>query len=490
MPSIKEALDAAFQPKSIAIIGASNDMTKLGAADLRKLIEFGYKGKLFPVNAKEDMVQGYKAYKSVLDIPEPVDRAVVILPTKWVPQVVQECAEKGVKVVQIYSAGFGEFGEHGKELEWKMLAAAQKHGMRLIGPNCIGTYCPAGGITFSKSKQPIPGSIAFISQSGGLAHDIVSHGGIHGIYYSKVISVGNCIDLDHSDFVEYLANDPDTKAIGMYMESIRDGKRFMEVLKKTTPRKPVVILKGGRTESGNQSVASHTGNLAGSYDIWEALFEQTGAIPVRSLEEMLTALHCLQNLRPIPDGKIAMVGNGGGATVLATDVCEEAGLELAQLKETSIEKLHELGAAEFGRNINPIDLPVRALTAHEGKRFTQILDTFVKDDQVSHILFHVNLIPLANYMNLPEVLRNMFEPLHFIQESGKNVVAVLRTNGDAELMKAKLNASAAYLQPRGIPVFSTIEQALFGIRIMVEQGKRSAEGGPYELSKRPKTTVK
>jgi acetyl-CoA synthetase (ADP-forming) len=489
MPSIRESLDAAFKPEAIAIIGASNNMSKLGASDLRRLIEFGYKGRIYPVNPKEDIVQGYKAFKSVLDIPEPVDRAVIILPTKYVPDAVKECAEKGIKVVQIYSAGFGEFGDEGKALEREMLATAQRYEMRIIGPNCIGTYCPAGGLSFTKSKQPVHGSIAFISQSGGIAHDIVSHGSIQGIYYSKVISVGNCIDLDHSDFVEYLAQDPETKAIGMYVESIKDGKRFMDVLKRTTLHKPVVILKGGRTESGIQSVASHTGNLAGNYNIWEALFEQTGAIAVKSLEEMITALNCIQNLRNNPNGNIALVGNGGGATVLATDVCEEVGLGFAQLSDRSVEKLHEMQVAESGRNVNPVDLPARELTAEEGKRFINILETFVKDGNVPYLVFHINLIPLSNNMNLQEILRKMFEPLDFINQTNTNVIGVLRTDGDSELIKTKLEASRFFLQPKGIPVFSTIEQALFGISLMVEQGKRAVEGGFYEHSGESKTVV-
>src|SRR5690625_1334999 len=181
MSNIKKALDAAFKPKSIAIIGASNNMSKLGAADLRKIIDFACTGSIFPVNPNEEIIQGYKAYKSVLEIPDEVDRAVIILTTKHVLNVLNECAIKGVKVVQIYSAGFGELGECGEEMEKEMLSIAKQHGMRIIGPNCIGTYCPSGGITFTDSINPVKGSVAFVSQSGGIAHDVVSNGDIKGI---------------------------------------------------------------------------------------------------------------------------------------------------------------------------------------------------------------------------------------------------------------------------------------------------------------------
>jgi acetate---CoA ligase (ADP-forming) subunit alpha len=480
--TIKEALDAAFEPKSIAIIGASNDMSKLGAADLRKLVNFGYKGKIYPVNAKEDIVQGLKAYKSILDIPFPVDRAVVVLPSKFVPQIVKDCAQKGVKAVQIYSAGFGEMGEEGKELEKEMIKNAKQYGMRIIGPNCIGTYCPTGGISFTKVKDPIEGSVAFISQSGGIAYDIVGNGDVRGIYYSKVISVGNCIDLDHSDYIEYLANDPSTKIIGMYLESIRDGMRFMEAIKKTTPHKPVVILKGGRTKSGNLSAASHTGNLAGNYEIWEALFRQTGAIPVRSLDEMYTVLLCLQNLQLNPSNKIAMVGNGGGATVLGTDVCEEVGLEFVPLSDQSCHNLYELGVGESGRNINPIDLPVRSLATNNGKRFSNILQILCEDKNVAHILFHINLIPFSNSLDLYDILQKMFSDLANYDRKNTNIVAVLRTNGDPDLEKAKVEISKSFLQSTGIPVFSTIEQALYGISITVRHSQRVSGGEMNEIN--------
>ncbi|QQK77787.1 CoA-binding protein [Salicibibacter cibarius] len=474
MTNTKEALDAAFKPKSIAIIGASNNMSKLGAADLRKVNDFGYSGNIFPVNPNEEKVQGYKAYKSVLDIPDEVDRAVIILPTKHVLKVVKECAEKGVKVAQIYSAGFGEFGEHGKKIEQDMLSVAKQYGMRIIGPNCIGTYCPSGGITFTDSKNPVKGSIAFVSQSGGIAHDVVSNGDTHDIYYSKVISVGNCIDLDHSDFIEYLLDDSDTKVIGLYVESVKNGKRLAKTLSKVTPNKPVVILKGGRTSAGNKSVSSHTGNLAGDYEVWKALFNQTNTLYVHSMEEMFTALKCLQYLQVNENRNIAMIGNGGGASVLATDVCEELWLDLAQLEESSIDELHQLGVSESNHNINPIDLPARAITANEGQTFTKIMSILANDNNISYILFHINLIPLSNYMNLRETLSNMFKQFDLLDDLNVNVVGVLRTNGDPKLIEEKLNATKSFLSSKGIPVLSTIEQGLFGISMMARHGENEA----------------
>ncbi|MHA6258424.1 acetate--CoA ligase family protein [Sporosarcina sp. CAU 1771] len=459
------SLEAAFTPKSIAVIGASNELNKLGGMDLKLLIDSGYKGMIYPVNPKETIVQGYKAYSSVLDIQEEVDRASIILPTKLVLPVIKECAEKGVKVVQIYSSGFGELGEEGKKLEQEMLMVSKKYNMRIIGPNCIGTYCPASGISFTKGTSMKTGHTGFISQSGGITFDIVNRGEILGVRFSKAISVGNCIDLDHSDFLNYLSNDEETKVIGLYIESVKDGQRFLKELKNVTKKKPVVILKGGRTASGSQSVASHTGNLAGSYDVWEALFEQTGAIPVKNIEEMLTVLSCLQDLKPIYNGKVALVGNGGGATVLATDYLEEMNLQLADIDPNTTNKLTDLGLTNTGINMNPIDLPASELAARQGKLLSDILLTLCKDKEVNYLIFHLNLVPFSVYFKLEEVLDLFIKEIMDLNVSNINLVGVFKSNEDPEVEKIRY-ISMTKLRKKGIPVFRTIEQAIHGVSVL------------------------
>ena len=463
--SSNECFEPAFKPRTIAIVGASNDKGKIGYSDLKYLIESGYKGKIYPINPKEEMVQGYKAYRSVLDVPDSIDRAAIIVPIKFVPAVVKECAEKGVKVVQIYTSGFGEEGKEGKLLECHLLSIVRESGMRIIGPNCIGTYCPSGGISFTNSHSFIPGNIAFVSQSGGITVDIINRGEILGIHFSKVISVGNCIDLNSVDFLEFLADDDETKAIGMYIESVKDGKRLLDVLKKVTFKKPVVILKGGRTEAGNQSVASHTGSLAGSYEIWKALFKQTGVIAVESIDEMLIVLQSIQYIRPFKDGKLAMLGNGGGATVLATDYCEEINLKLASLSNESVAKLRDLGVAGLNRNSNPIDLPANDLIAENGQRFGRIVNILANDRNVGHIMFHLNLIPLSSYLDLASILRKITDEVSVVDQSKTNLVGVLRYNGHPKIENIRYEISQE-MQAKGIAVFGSIEQAAFGLSIV------------------------
>jgi acetyl-CoA synthetase (ADP-forming) len=471
---MEEAIHAAFYPKSIAIIGASNNKGKLGGLDMNLLIESGYKGDIYPINPKEEIVQGYKAYSTVLEVPGSIERAVAIVPPNQVYRVVKECAEKGVRIIQIYSSGFGETGEEGRKIEQRIIKLTKQYNMRIIGPNCIGTYCPESGISFTKKGDNVCGNVSFISQSGGISFDVVNKGEVLGIEYSKVISVGNCIDLDHTDFLEYLANDSETKVIGMYLESVKDGKKFLEALKRITPHKPVVILKGGRTFSGSESVASHTGTLAGDYEVWEALFEQTGVISVKSIEDMLTVLQSLQYGTPHSEGKIAFIGNGGGASVLATDSCEELHLKLAKLSEFSVQKLQELGVAHEHRNVNPIDLPAYDLVAQEGRLFAKMIEIFRNDGEVKHIIFHLNLSPLSTYYDLEEVLYKMVQGIGTVLPEEANIFGVLRSNDHPDVEQARYKI-AKILNGKGIPVFRTIEQAVMGARLLTgSKGERSA----------------
>lgn len=460
-----ESLDAAFEPNSVAVIGASNDPNKLGGSEIKLLLDAKFKGEIYPINPKEDVIQGLKAYASVLDVPETIDRATIILPPKLVPQAVKECAEKKVKVVQIYSAGFSEFGEEGIKLEEQMLNDAKKHNMKIIGPNCIGTYSPSGRITFVKGTTMELGQVAFVSQSGGITFDIVNRGELSGIKFSKAISIGNAIDLDHADYLEYLNNDKSTKIIGLYIESVRDGQKFFQTLKKVAAHKPVVILKGGRTESGTHSVASHTGSIAGDYRIWQTLFKQTGIYQVKSVEEMITALLCLQNLERRPKGKVALLGNGGGATVLATDLLAELNISLASISSSTSKQFATMGVSNDNRNINPIDLPAHELIVEDGKRFGTLMELLAKENDVDYVLFHINLVPFASYFNLEDVLEKITNQLLRIHHLGANIIGAFRTNGDPELERIRYLA-VKVLAEHQIPVFRSVEEAAFGISVL------------------------
>ena len=273
-----EELEEIFNPKSVAVVGASSSM-KFGSFFLNSLKGFGFEGDLYPVNPKESEIMGLKSYPSVKEIPGDVDLVGISVPAKYVPGVMMDCKEKGVKAVEIFSSGFSELNEDGIALDEELVSIARDGSFRIIGPNCFGIYCPSSKLTllpgydFSKESGPV----AFIGQSGGYSADLCVRAKGWGINFSKVISYGNASDLNETDFMEYFLNDPETKIITAYIEGIKD-KRFVEVLRDVTKEKPVIIWKGGLTKSGARAVSSHTGSLGGQENLWKAVFRQTGAI--------------------------------------------------------------------------------------------------------------------------------------------------------------------------------------------------------------------
>ncbi|MBR3880877.1 MAG: CoA-binding protein [Mailhella sp.] len=463
MDSSRIALDALFHPRSMAIIGASEKPGSFNAGKTKLLLQH-YKGTLYLVHPKHSVIFDQQTFPSVLDIPDHVDMALIMVPAPQVPQVVEECGQKGIAIVQILSGGFGESGDEGRKMENALKESARRWNMRIVGPNCIGTYSPSEGIWLAEGSSSVSGNVGFISQSGGLAVDFVVRGNSMGLRYSKFVSIGNCIDLDHADYLEYLANDPETEIIGLYLESVKNGRRFMEILKKITPHKPVVILKGGRTDAGMAATSSHTGGLAGAYDIWQAMFEQCGVIEVTSSEEMLDALLALQLIRPSAGG-VAMLGNGGGATVLATDSCMEEGLRFAELSEETKEELCGCSKSISDHNINPIDLPAMDLGRENGRVFGRILKLFADDANTGYILFHLNLISFTNQGDLEGITARFTEEVIALAQSGANILAVLRYSGCPAIENVRC-AMAQALGEHGIPVFMTLDDGLRAIRFV------------------------
>lgn len=467
--SVRAALDALFKPQSVALIGASEKPGSFNTGKT-KLMLHHYPGPVFLVHPRHDTIMGRRTFPSVLDIPETPSMALVMVPARQVPQVVEECGRKGVAVVQILSSGFGECGEEGRALEAPIRESAARWNMRIVGPNCIGTYCPASGIHLAEGSSSVPGRVGLISQSGGMAVDFAVRGNSMGLRYSKLVSIGNCLDLNHTDFLEYLTDDEETDIIGLYVESVRDGQRFLEALRRATARKPVVILKGGRTEAGNRAAASHTGGLAGSYRVWQAVFRQTGAIEVRSTEEMLGVLSALESVRPSQKG-IAMVGNGGGATVLATDSCLEEGLHFAELSAETSEKLVACSRSISPKAVNPIDLTAMELCAGEGETFGNILRLFSEDEATGCVMFHLNLISFTNQGNLPEMAERMAAKAVETARGGTSVVAVLRYSGDPAIEQVRCSM-ASELGNAGIPVFMSLEEALHAVSVVNHWAKK------------------
>jgi acyl-CoA synthetase (NDP forming) len=350
-------LDFIFNPKSVAIVGVSSVTDSLTNRNfLKPLLDCGYQGKIYPVNPRLTEIMGLKVYPSVLEIPEPVDSVVSGLPASLVPQLMRECAEAKVKAVTCFSAGFSETGEEeGSNLEREVAGIARRGGVRLLGPNCLGVHNPAIGYTFEAGGSRRRGHIGFLSQSGGNTRELILAGAPRGIWFSKAVSYGNAADLDESDFLDYFAGDPDTKVVAAYIEGIKRPRGFMRALNGAAGKKPVIILKGGRTEAGTRAVMSHTSSLAGSGRVWDAVCRQAGAVQVGDMAELADAALAFSYLK-LPRGRrAAVVGIGGGASVQAADDCEKAGLVVPRFP-TALR--HELRAftTSAGTGIgNPVD---------------------------------------------------------------------------------------------------------------------------------------
>jgi len=362
--NIIDELNRIFYPESVAIIGASKER-KFGRMFLESFLDMGFEGKLCPINPHEKEILGLKAYPSVKEIPGTVDLAIVATPPQTVPQVVRECAEKGVKGVVIYTAGFGEMSAEGKKIEEEMVRTARARGTRIIGPNCQGIYCPSSKLTIFPSFPKEGGNVAFISQSGSLATMLVLVGALKGIRFSKVVSFGNGCDLNIADFLEYLWKDPETKIITAYIESIKDGWKFLKLARETSKTKPIIVWRGGVTDAGAKAAESHTGALAVPNAMWKAVSKQCGITNTKSVEELFDCLQAFLRL-PIPKGRnVAVISGPGGPAVTAADACAEMGLELAQLSEETRRMISSIIPPVGTSTKNPVDLGMGTMFAPE-----------------------------------------------------------------------------------------------------------------------------
>jgi acyl-CoA synthetase (NDP forming) len=351
-------LEEILHPKSIAVVGASGGGR--GGQFVEPLVEFGYKGKIYPVNPKYSEIMGMKAYPTVRDIPDPVDYVISVVPAREVLKMIEDAAQKGVKGIHLFTARFAETGRpQAAALEQEILKLAKRYGIRLIGPNCMGVYYPAEGISFQDEFPKQSGPIALVSQSGNVAGEIIHTAARRGIYFSKAISYGNAIDLNECDYLEYFAQDPETKIILMYIEGAKDGKRFFDVLRRTAPIKPVIVIKGGKGQAGARATASHTASLAGSLQIWEAMVAQAGAVSVDTLDELIDLAVSFRFLPPIGGKRVGVAGGAGGASVLAADECERAGLEVIPLPPEFREEMRNRGISIWDWLSNPADMSIR-----------------------------------------------------------------------------------------------------------------------------------
>jgi len=350
------AMERLFSPSSILFVGASNSLGKWGGLVLRNLLDGGYEGKIYPVNPREERVQGCKAYRSVLDVPGPVDLAVFAIPAPLIPDAISKCARVGVKAGVVVTAGFAELGEEGEALQEEMVSRAREAGMILVGPNGQGISVPSKGLhPWFPRFRPKPGAIGIASQSGNLCTVLSAQLAEFGLGCSKVISAGNCADLGWPDYLEYFRRDPETKVILLHVEGTGDGRGFLRFARRTAMEKPVVVLKTGRTNAGRRAARSHTGVMAGSEELFDDLCRQAGLIRAETTEDAVLAAAALLTT-PLPMGRrVGIVTGGGGLGVMAADACARLGLDVVQFSEALIDRLRPHLPPWWSPN-NPVDL--------------------------------------------------------------------------------------------------------------------------------------
>ena len=359
-----------FEPKSVAVVGASRTPGKIGNTILRNLLKLGYTGRIFPVNPGAGEIEGLRSYPSVAAIPDAVELAVIALPAHLVLDVMRDCQKKAVKGVIVISSGFSETGREGMERQLELVRLAAEAGIRVIGPNTTGVLNPGGRFTstFVNLKGVKAGGIGFVAQTGmfaGMIFEWIFSSQHFGL--SKVVGLGNKADVTDHDALDYLAQDEATRVVIMYLEGVKDGRRFLESARRLVRKKPLVVIKGGKTEEGARAVRSHTGSMAGRDEIFEALFKQAGAIRVSDFEELLDFGKTFA-YQPLPRGnRIAIVTLSGGAGVIASDACLESGLALAGLEPNTLTRVKEKMPDWAASPGNPLDIePLSEMISAEG----------------------------------------------------------------------------------------------------------------------------
>ncbi len=344
-----------FEPNSVAVVGASRDPQKLGNVVVKNLIEADFEGKIYPVNPKADEILGLKCYSSLEEAPKKTQLAVIVIPAERVPSVLEECHENNVTNAIIISGGFSEKGEEGKELEEKVLDTAEEMGIRILGPNCQGINNTSNGLCASWPLITKEGPLSIVTQSGTIAAALETWAQEENIGIAKTAILGNKADIDEADIIDYLADDEDTGVIGLYLEGVEKGRKFLDAARVASKEKPVVVLKGGRSERGAEAVKSHTQSFSGKYEIFKSACRQEGLIEVENVTELYNVCKGIAKI-PEPEGKnTVIITSSGGSGILAVDAAEDLPVELIDLPEKSVERLEEILPQECIID-NPLDL--------------------------------------------------------------------------------------------------------------------------------------
>lgn len=378
----KHYLSKFFEPASVAVIGATEREGSVGAQVLRNLREGGFKGAIYPVNPKHERIQGLTCYRSIGDIDHPVELAIIVIPSRAIPQVLRQCGEHGVGAAIVLSAGFAETGKAGLERQNEIVDIARTYDIPLVGPNCLGVIRPRVGLnaTFSKS-QVKPGHVALVAQSGAFCTALLDWADTEGFGFSAVASLGATADVGFGEVLDYLALDPETRSILLYVEGVTNARSFLSGLRVAARLKPVIVVKSGRNESGTRAAVSHTGALIGADHVFDAAVQRAGAVRVKSVSQLFAAAHLLASGTRVEGPRLAIVTNGGGPGVMAADRAQDLNVPLAELASASIAKLEEVLPAHWSHS-NPVDV----LGDADPERYRNAVDTVLKDPGVDGLL--------------------------------------------------------------------------------------------------------
>jgi acetyl coenzyme A synthetase (ADP forming)-like protein len=450
-------LDPIMHPKSVAIIGATDKPDKIGRVIMQNYLDVGFSGKIFPINVSNSgTILGLKAYKSVLDVKQSIDLAVIAIPAEFVPSVLEECGKAHVKGVVVVSAGFAEVGN--VDLEKELERVARKYSLPVIGPNCLGVMDLRSRIntlflpTYKLDKPKI-GNISFASQSGAVGSavlDVMMH---EGFGLARFISYGNASVVDEVDVLNYLACDKETKVIVFYIEGVKRGKEFIEVARKATKIKPVVIIKGGRSETGMKAAHSHTAALAGNYEAYDAVFRQFGFTAAKDLKDILNYAKILSNQPLCTGSRVAILTNGGGLGVIATDAVSDSGLTLAQLSKESEETLRK----QMPPIVN-ICMPLDIAGDADDKRFGDALAVLEDDPNVDA------LVVVALFQTPGADSRVASKLIHYATTSKKPMVVISMGGNFTELHKEMMESS-------GVPVYASPNDAANALAALINYSR-------------------
>lgn len=461
-------LDTMLKPGSIAVVGAARERPGVNWVDIfGRIVEFGYEGRLYPVNPRADEIRGHQAYPSVSSLPETADLVIIALAAPHVPEVLRECADTGHRNVHIFSAGFGEIGEEeGDELQHSIEHIAAEGALRVIGPNSMGLYVPDLRLVTWTGASALPGPVAVVGQSGGFVDAAVGYGSRLGLSFSTVVNYGSGLTVDATSLIDYLATDDRTGIITAYLEGVNDGQRLLDVVRQAVPKKPVVIVKPGRTEAAARTVASHTGSLAGNERIWEAFFAQSGAIRATSVPDLMNTTLALLKL-PRPGGpRVAVIGTGGGSSVAAADAFSQAGLEVPAFGAETLKRLRAVIPASGNIITNPID-------AHDVMTDVSlmpgVLDVLGEADNVDMVIvyFHIDWMSDVGPDRVP-ALADFLANAASSHVAGKPLVVTWRSyRPDPEMARIAREMESTLLAA-GIPVFPDLEHTARALANLVK----------------------